>query len=316
MNELEPIWGSARILALRPPKNAVDPTRPYAFLVESERSRSGIVADTGVIFLTNRECPFRCLMCDLWKNTTDHRVPDGAIAAQIEYALERLPTLRHVKLYNAGNFFDAQAIPPSDWRRIAGLLRAFETVIIENHPRLVDRRCLEFRDLLNGELQIAMGLETVHPEVLPRLNKQMTLADFAEATKFLASQEIPVRAFVLLRPPFLSEREGVNWAKRSIEFAFETGVECCAVIPTRSGNGAMEELKRQGQFAPPRLRSLEEVLDFGIALKRGRVFADLWDIEKLHPCDRCRSQRIERLNEMNLAQTVLPRVDCACEGST
>jgi archaeosine synthase beta-subunit len=315
MNEPAQNWDSARILALRPQKNPVDPQRPYAFLVEPERTRSGIVADTAVIFLTNRECPFRCLMCDLWKNTTDRRVPDGAIAAQIEYALERLPPIRHVKLYNAGNFFDAQAIPPGDWRRMAELMRSFETVIVENHPRLGGPRCLEFRDVLHGELQIAMGLETVHPEVLPRLNKQMTLKDFADATKFLTSHEIPVRAFVLLRPPFLDERDGVVWAKRSIEFAFEAGVECCAVIPTRSGNGAMEELERRGQFAPPRLRSLEEALEFGIGLKVGRVFADMWDIEKLHPCDECRAQRIQRLNEMNRTQTVLPRVVCACEAN-
>ncbi|HEV3146587.1 MAG TPA: hypothetical protein VGZ47_22050 [Gemmataceae bacterium] len=314
MNEPAELWDNARIVELRPRKNSVDPTRPYAFLVEPERTRAGVVANTGVVFLTNRECPFRCLMCDLWKNTTDRRVPDGAIAAQIEYALTRLPPIRHVKLYNAGNFFDAQAIPPADWPRIADLLDSFETIVVENHPRLLSRQCLEFRDLLCGELQIAMGLETAHPEVLERLNKQMTLDDFARATEFLTSHEIAVRAFILLRPPFLSEEEGVDWAKRSLEFAFDVGVECCVVIPTRSGNGAMEELERQGLFALPSLQTLEDVLDFGIGLQRGRVFADLWDIEKLHPCDACRTRRIQRLSEMNLTQTVLPRVPCACEG--
>jgi radical SAM enzyme (TIGR01210 family) len=314
-NDPPETWHDARILALRPSKNAVDPWQPYAYLVEAERTRAGIVADTGVVFLTNRECPFRCLMCDLWKNTTDSRVPLGAIPAQIQFALNRLPPIRHVKLYNAGNFFDAQAIPPADWTRIAELLDSFETIIVENHPRLVSRRCLEFRDLLHGEFQVAMGLETVHPQVLPRLNKQMTLDDFARATEFLASHEIPVRAFILLRSPFLSEEEGVRWAKESIRFAFDAGVECCVIIPTRSGNGAMEVLERQGQFAPPCLRSLEEVLAFGICQERGRVFADLWDVEKLHPCEDCRAKRILRLREMNLTQSMLPPVSCACEGS-
>ena len=83
----------------------MEPSRPYAFLVEPERTRAGTIEDTAVIFLTNRECPFRCLMCDLWKNTTDERVPDGAIADQVEHALAHLPPACHVKLYNAGNFF-------------------------------------------------------------------------------------------------------------------------------------------------------------------------------------------------------------------
>jgi radical SAM enzyme (TIGR01210 family) len=307
-------WDGARVLALRPPKVPADPSRPYAFLVEPERTRAGAVEDTAIVFLTNRECPFRCLMCDLWRHTTDRRVPDGAIAAQVEYALARLPPARHVKLYNAGNFFDAQAIPPADWPRLAELLTPFQTVIIENHPRLVGPRCLAFRDLLRAELQAAMGLETVHPEVLPRLNKRMTLADFEAATRFLTGHGVPVRAFILLRPPFLGEAEGVHWAKESIRFAFDVGVECCVVIPTRAGNGAMDELQRQGHFSPPRLESLEEVLDFGVGLRRGRVFADLWDLERFYPCGRCGPERARRLHAMNLSQEVAPPVVCACAG--
>jgi radical SAM enzyme (TIGR01210 family) len=305
-------WDDARILALRPPKPAHDPTRPHAFLVEPERTAAGTVEDTAVIFLTNRECPFRCLMCDLWKYTTDRRAPDGAVAGQVEYALARLPPARHVKLYNAGNFFDAQAVPTADWPRIAELVQHFETVIIENHPRLVGPRCLAFRDLLRPALQIAMGLETAHPEVLARLNKRMTLDDFATASRFLTANGIAVRAFILLRPPFLSEDEGVFWARESLRFAFDVGVECCVVIPTRAGNGAVEELQREGHYAPPRLRSLEEVLEHGIGLRRGRVFADLWDVERFFSCERCGPARAERLRTMNLTQQPAPPVDCVC----
>jgi radical SAM enzyme (TIGR01210 family) len=263
-------------------------------------------------------------MCDLWKNTTDERVPDGAIPQQIEYALSRLPPARHVKLYNAGNFFDAQAIPPADWPRIAELLAPFQTVIIESHPRLIGQSCLSLRDMLQSslpsppkgrgekELQVAMGLETVHPDVLPRLNKRMTLTDFEKAAQFLSEHNIAVRAFILLRPPFLDEAEGVHWARESIRFGFDVGVECCVVIPTRAGNGALEELERQGQFAPPRLESLEEVLDHGISLRRGRVFADLWDVERFTSCPRCGPARAERMRLMNLTQQPAPPVVCSC----
>ena len=307
-------WDDARILGLRPGKNAVDPDRPYAFLVEPERTRDGPVEDTAVIFLTNRECPFRCLMCDLWRNTTDERVPEGAIPRQILYALARLPAARHVKLYNAGNFFDSQAIPPADWPRIAELMAPYQTVIVESHPRLVGERCLRLRDTLRPALHVAMGLETVHPEILPRLNKGMSLADFERATRFLTDNGIAVRAFILLRPPFLSEEDGVHWAKQSLRFAFNIGAECCVVIPTRAANGAMEALERTGDFAPPRLESLETVLECGVALRRGRVFADLWDLPRFYSCQRCGPVRAERMRQMNLTQEVLPPVECFCGG--
>ncbi len=304
------------ILEQRPPKAPVDPWRPYAFFVESERTAHGRIEDVATIFLTNRECPFRCLMCDLWKQTTDRRVPDGAVPAQIAYALSRLPGAAHVKLYNAGNFFDAQAIPTADHARIAEQLRPFKTVIVECHPLLVGPRCLEFRDRLHAALEVAMGLETVHPEVLPRLNKRMTLADFRRAASFLSAHGIAARAFVLLRAPFLTEAEGVEWAERSIDFAFDAGIECCAVIPTRGGNGAMERLSERGDFAPPRLESLEEVMEYGLGVSRNRrVFADLWDVERFYPCPRCGPARAARLLAMNRTQAVPPRVQCDCRGA-
>jgi len=305
------------IVAQRPAKNPVDPWRPYAFLVEPEMTRSGQVEDVATVFLTNKECPFHCLMCDLWKNTTDGRVPDGAVAAQLDYALARLPPVRHIKLYNAGNFFDPQAIPPRDLPQLAERLAEFQTVIIECHPRLVGRRCLEFRRMVQPELEVAMGLETVHPEVLPRLNKRMTLADFDGAARFLTEHGIRTRAFILLRPPFLDEAEGVTWAKRSVEHASAIGVECCVVIPTRAGNGAMEQLEAQGDFHPPRLASLELAVANGIGLGRGRVFADLWDVEKFFKCPHCDPQRARRLAAMNQTQSVPPAVACPdCDRTT
>src|SRR5262245_15239857 len=139
---------TAQILAARGPKNAVDPQRPYAYLVEDECSASGEVVPVATLFLTNRECPFRCLMCALWQNTTDETVPVGAIPAQIDFALSQLPPARQIKLYNSGNFFDPQAIPREDFPAIVSRVRGFENVIVENHPRLCGDDCLRFRDLL------------------------------------------------------------------------------------------------------------------------------------------------------------------------
>src|SRR2546427_12728406 len=80
------------ILARRPARNPLDPRRPFAFLVEEDRAESGEVVSVATIFLTNRECPWRCLMCDLWRNTLTKTVPLGAIPAQIDFALRQLET--------------------------------------------------------------------------------------------------------------------------------------------------------------------------------------------------------------------------------
>jgi uncharacterized Fe-S cluster-containing MiaB family protein len=154
MNEYPGLKTSNQLIISRRGKNSVDPYKPYAWLVEKERTASGKIKDTAIIFLTNKECPYHCLMCDLWKNTTDETVPVGAIPSQIEWALKQLPSAQHLKLYNSGSFFDPKAIPEEDYRSIAELIGHFETVIVVSHPRLINGRCLKFRDMLIPELQV------------------------------------------------------------------------------------------------------------------------------------------------------------------
>ncbi len=300
----------AWIVARRGDRNAVDPQRPYGFFAEDERTGAGEIVSTATVLLTGRECPWRCLMCDLWRNTVMESVPAGAIPQQIDYALERLAAARQIKLYNSGSFFDPRAIPPRDYDAIAQRLRGFERVIVECHPALVGDACLGFRDRLHGRLEVAMGLETVHPEILPRLNKRMTLEMFRSAAQFLRDNEIDLRAFILVKPPFLAEGDSVEWAMRSLEFAFDCGATAVTLIPTRGGNGAMEALAANGDFAPPALRTLELALEQGILCKRGRVFADLWNAESWQGCANCREMRVARLRTMNRAQTVSPAVAC------
>lgn len=301
-SELFPRLTNADIIEARGLRNPVDPWKPYHWLVEKECSATGDIEDVATVFLTNRECPWKCLMCDLWKNTTQSIVPLGAIPAQIEFALNELPKVPSVKLYNSGNFFDRGAIPEEDRGRIAELVRGFRTVIVENHPKLCGPEVGQFQDRIGTQLEVAMGLETSDPQTLARLNKQMTPDDFARACEMLTRMQVRIRAFVLLRPPGVTEEEGIRQAIESVGFAFDHGVSCCAVIPTRAGNGILDRLEQSGWFKSPTLSSLEAVMDCTVAWQRGRVFADLWDIERFAVGESNIAERIRRLHTMNLTQ--------------
>jgi radical SAM enzyme (TIGR01210 family) len=299
------------ILERRPARSAVDPSQPHAFLIEPERSDTGALVSMATIFLTNRECPYRCLMCDLWRNTLSGPTPTAAIPAQIDYALARLPPAHQIKLYNSGSFFDPAAIPVNDYPAIAERTRSFDRVIVESHPALIGKRSFEFQKQLNGTpLEVAMGLETVHPDILPRLNKRMTLPDFQAAAATLATRQIALRVFVLLKPPFLEEGDALAWAQRSVDFAFDQGASVVSIIPTRPGNGALDALQEAGQFSMPRLATLEQALAYGIKQNRGRVFADLWDLARFSRCAVCFAARQRRLEWMNREQQWLPDVEC------
>jgi archaeosine synthase beta-subunit len=302
------------ILSQRPQRNTLDPLRPYAFLMEEEYSHNGILVPIATVFLTNRECPWRCVMCDLWRNTLVETVPDGAIPMQIEYALSRLGPARQIKLYNSGSFFDPHAIPEGDYPAIANKVAGFECVIVESHPALLGDRSLRFQQMLHSPLEVAMGLETVHEETLSRLNKRMTLEQFRAAAHFTKRAGMELRVFILIKPPFMNEDDGLTWTRRSIDFAFDCGAGVVSLIPTRGGNGAMEALASQNQFAPPSLDTIEAAASYGMSLKHGRVFVDLWDIPLFSACSVCREPRAQRLQMMNRQQTIPEAVPCGICG--
>jgi radical SAM enzyme (TIGR01210 family) len=266
------------------------------------------------VFLTGRECPWRCTMCDLWKYTIAADTSQGAIPAQIAGArveLRRhLPPVTTLKLYNAGSFFDPRAVPESDYDAIARNLAGLDRIIVESHPALIGPRVEALLGALDRvgapALEVAMGLETANPLALDALNKRFTVEEFQSAAAWLRARSIALRVFVLISPPFLMDAEQDAWLTESIDHACVSGASVVALIPTRSGNGAMEALAASGQFSEPALEDIERSLAIGLTAAggRSRIFVDLWDLSRFALCEACFETRKARLHSINLTQTV------------
>jgi radical SAM enzyme (TIGR01210 family) len=302
-----------------------DPWRYQGLIVEDERTAHGGRARMATVLLTGRECPWRCAMCDLWTYTIVSDTPPGAIPAQVAAARsavrdERIP-VTGMKLYNAGSFFDPHAVPEADYDGVAEALTGLSHVIVESHPALVGPcvdRLLAALDRhrgpeeLSAQLEVAMGLETAHPIALDRLNKRFTLERFAEAARALDDRGVPLRVFLLISPPFISSHEQDAWLLHSVDAAFSCGASVVSLVPTRPGNGAIDRLAASGWFLAPDLEDIER--SFALALRhaqgRGRVFVDVWDLERFAHCPHCTAARRDRLQAMNLDQVVLPQTPC------
>lgn len=294
-------------------KARVDPWEPLAVLDETERTSAGTPRTFRTVFLAGAECPFTCVFCDLWRQTLDTPTPAGALPRQISRALADVPAgVLGLKLYNASNFFEPRAVPPADLPAIARHAAPFDRLVVECHPRLVDGRCIEFQQLLAGRLELALGLETVHPEALARLNKRMSLGDFERACSLAQRHGIALRAFVLVGAPFVPPQLQVEWIERSIRFAAAQGVEHVALVPVRTG-GELAALEARGEFAPPHLTLVEEALRRGLAAQTTDciVSLDTWDLDRhaADPC--CGAERRERLRRMSATGVVPPLFTCA-----
>ena len=81
-------------------------------------------------------------------------------------------------------------------------------------------------------------------------------------------------------------------------------------------NSTGYELLAAGEFTPPRLTTLERALELALNLRRGRVFADTWNLEQFSACAACLEGRRERLHAINVTQQSRPIIDCpVCGGS-
>lgn len=313
----------AWVESLRGKKNPIRNVHECDFLVEAETvDRHGQAVSALTLFLVGAECPLRCTMCDLWKNTLDQATPAAAIPQQIHFALERTRSQAPswVKLYNASNFFEPKAVPPKDLPHIAESLHQFERVVVENHPRFKSHRCVEFAESLTGQLEVAIGLESADDSILRFLAKSITLQGIETYIAWLKSYEIDMRCFVMLQPPPLGPDQSLGKCVASIRWSAQRGVRHCSIIPSRAGNGAMEQLMQEGTFRPPTLGQLELSLEHALECVEDCksemvVTVDLWDAEKLDgACRACRSQRIARLSEMNARQCwrPFPHLTCGC----
>lgn len=305
-----------RIRALRPPRPAVDPEKAHGFLLEDERRPGGAVERALTVFLSGAECPFTCAFCDLWRWTIEGPTPPGALTRQLAAVLaatagER-PRPARLKLYNASNWFDRRAVPREDTEAIAALAAPFTAVTVESHASTIGDATLDFAERLAGRLEVAVGLETIHPEGAAQLNKRLDLSRFDQAARFLADHGLDLRVFVLLGAPFVPAEESVEWAIRSARYAVERGAAVVSIIPVRAGNGEVERLAALGHFTPPTLAALESALARAVdELPRTVVTVDLWDAATLPGCEACRDARIARMHHMQLTGAPEPAIACA-----
>lgn len=308
-----------RIRRLRLPKPAVDPYRAHGSVLETERRPTGRMERALTVFLAGAECPFTCSFCDLWRWTVDGPTPAGALPTQLEEVLrsaeEAAPRADRLKLYNASNFFDPRAVPDADRPRLAELAAPFGGVTVESHARTIGPSTLELARRLTGRLEVAMGLETVHPVAAAHLNKRLDLGLFERAARYLTDHDIDVRVFVLLGAPYVPAEESVEWTLRAVEHAARCGASVVSIIPVRGGNGEMERLAQLGAFTPPTLSQLETALDRCLPMSGCVVTADLWDVEGLPACGECRAERVARLRRLNEHGRPEPRHTCPTCGA-
>ena len=278
-----------------------------------------------VLILRTRGCYWAdlkgCSMCGYAKDTLGRSATPEELSEQLARALARYRGEPYVKVYTSGSFLDDREVDPKSRQAIvaafSGRARRF---LFETLPEFVGPSTIDpLRDRFEGELEVALGLESTDPTVLGRfVNKGSPPSEYLAAADRLASSGVRRKAYLLLKPPYLTESEAIADVVRSVREA-ASHFDSLSVNPVHIQNGTVVEwLYHRGRYRPPWLWSVVEVLREGAKVReRARLvsFPTAGGVARgPHNCGACDARVLDAIEESSLAQEFesLDDLDCAC----
>lgn len=181
---------------------------------------------------------------------------------------ERAP-LEWIRIYQEGNYTNLDEVNIQSQEKILRLalrIKDVRRITIESRPEYITDRSVTFlKKIFDGsdvELEIGMGLEA-QDRVIRNIciNKQGSNDQFRRAVNLLAKSGFRSLAYVLLKPPFLSEEEAIVEAIKTIHFAADIGFSRISFEPMSIHSYTLvDALAKSGIYQPPWLWSVVEVV--------------------------------------------------------
>ena len=293
---------------------------PVAVWKEKERL-DGEVVDCLTVILRTTGCYWAkkegCRMCGYIQDT-EPSVTQQDLLEQFHSALEKPGVPDVVKIFTSGSFFDEREVSEDTRNKIRQKLEELgvKKLIVESRPEFVTEEVLDEFEGGKLQLEVGIGLESASDfvrEVL--INKGFTFQEFEEAAKLLRRRGFRVKAYLLLKPPFLSEGEAIADVVHSA-LKIKKLVDVISINPTNVQRGTLvEKLWERKLYRPPWLWSAVEVVrqirSEGIEVichpvGRGK--------RSPHNCGKCDEEVSRALREFSLYQdTEILDLTCSCK---
>ncbi|MFX1264464.1 MAG: archaeosine biosynthesis radical SAM protein RaSEA [Promethearchaeota archaeon] len=311
-----------------------DLSRPVAAWVSKSRIGNTVGSALSIVLATSGCSHARgesggCTMCSYLLDGSHEAVPSDKILQQFGRAIESASSEKgplSIKVYTSGSFLDEDEVPIDARNNILGLINEDERVkevVLESRPQYVTEDSMgAIHDLLDGpHVEIGIGLESSSDPVRTLcINKGFEIEDFADAVRTAKGHKIGIRAYVLLKPPFLTERDALLDSVHTIEDAAKMGATTISINPVNvQKHTLVERLWTRGLYRPPWLWTLVEVLsqarvqvDSSITIVCDPVAAG--KKRGVHNCGRCDESITMAIRNFSLDQKtgVFDSLDCAC----
>jgi radical SAM enzyme (TIGR01210 family) len=289
----------------------------YDFFTEERKAMKSLT-----IIVRTLGCQWRnCTMCGYWQEAAD--VTQADILTQLEQALRNSPEEDFIlKIFTSGSFLDDREIASETRKEIAQMVKkrkGIKKLIVETRPEYVSVEKIE--DLKSvGNLELAIGLETANDFIRSRyINKGFSFEDYRKAAKITTDCGATVKTYLLLKPPFISEKKAIEDVITSTELVSGYSSTISLNLCNVQKYTLLEDLWRSGYYRPPWLWSAVDAIK-GIARQNVVVISDpvgAGHKRGPHNCGKCDQRIKEAIKRFNITQDLsvlehLDEIDCEC----
>ncbi|MHA1630019.1 MAG: archaeosine biosynthesis radical SAM protein RaSEA [Candidatus Heimdallarchaeota archaeon] len=307
--------------------------------IEKDRLLTGI-GNALVVILNSPGCQWGlgseggCSMCG-YSNETSEGITAENLVAQFTQALHANAgkKFQSVKIFNSGSFLDEKEIPRTAqeviFRHISEI-PSVQEIVIESRPEFVIASALKrLTTILQPEqiLEVGIGLESSSDQIrIHNINKGFLFVDFQKAVAIALAQKVRVKTYLLLKPPFLTEKEAITDAIQSAIDAIKAGSRSISINPVNIQTGTLvSALWKAGLYRSPWFWSLKTVIqtlwkriaEENLTASVDRIVSDpsgAGTQKGIHNCRLCNRTASKLVKEYSLQQdpAILNELHCSC----
>jgi radical SAM enzyme (TIGR01210 family) len=302
------------------PKRPIDYTKVGDFEI-----RGGFIEGRKInrliIYLRSFGCEYMlnddnggCTMCGHLAGTSrGERISDDAFIKQFDTILTEvdLTNISMICIYNAGSFFNDIELPDIVRMHIYKELTTInniKSIIFESRPEYItSEKMKKMRDILpDKRIEIGIGLESSSEYIRSMcLNKGFKIDEFNKAIAILKENKICLLAYVLQKPPFVSEKQAIDDTISSVKWAFENEVDVVSIEPVSvQKNTLVHLLYKMKLYRSPWiwsvLSAIKGIGPIGLIRIGGFEFFPPPDV-CTHNCSMCNDICINAIEEFNIS---------------
>ncbi len=257
-------------------------TKPVTSWIAEDRLHEEMGYEFTIIFRTcacswARSDDAGCTMCGYFNDKGPDSIQQSQILEQLQYAInkhtEKLEEIQKkgkkttIKFFSSGSFLDDNEFHPEIRIEIIKKvvnLPSIHSILVETRPEFVkmDPLASLISECKGKPLELGIGMESSNEFVRQVLiNKGFSSQNLKDAINIAHKCGALVKAYLLLKPPFINEKTAIRDAIQSIKDAVKWGVDSISLNPVNiQAYTLAEDLYNHKKYRSPWIYSVISVL--------------------------------------------------------